>query len=213
MKKLVIFDWDGTLFDSISIIQRSLQRSFDDLRLTVPSDEEAKHVIGLGVEDALQYLCPGLSDFQATRLALRYRHHYLNLEKDASLFAGVFEALEKLMNSNSILAVATGKSRKGLERAFDSTKTRNLFHLSRTADETSSKPDPKMLNEILVESRIEIDDAVMIGDTIFDIEMARAIGMSNIAVTYGAHSTEKLKGQNPDSLVASIDELYARLTS
>ena len=153
--ELLVFDWDGTLMDSAAAIIASIQLSCSDLGLPVPERERAAHVIGLGLKDALSYAVPELPPSDYGKLAERYRHHYLARDPDIELFPGMREMLVALKESGHVLAVATGKSRAGLERVLEATRLKQYFDSSRCADETHSKPHPAMLQELMQELTIE----------------------------------------------------------
>ncbi|MFO1321539.1 MAG: HAD-IA family hydrolase [Burkholderiales bacterium] len=208
---LVIFDWDGTLLDSTSHIAASIQAASRDMGLEEPSDDDARHIIGLGLADAMAYLFPTLAVTQHGRLAERYRHHYLAGETRISLFEGVEDGLKRLHDRGHLLAVATGKSRRGLDRAFDTTGLRPWFHGSRCADEGFAKPHPDMLEHLLDVLGVERQAALMVGDTTHDIEMAHGARMDSMAVTYGAHATAKLTAARPTHQVDSPSALWTWL--
>ena len=163
--ELVVFDWDGTLLDSAGAIVRAIQASCRDLDLPVPDDARARHVIGLGLADALRHAVPDLPPDGTQAMIERYRFHYLSGDQSLTLFDGVPEMLQRLQAAGHILAVATGKSRLGLERAFDHSGLRPLFMASRCADECHSKPHPQMLQELMAEFGVSAESTVMIGDT------------------------------------------------
>src|SRR5574343_680215 len=192
---LVVFDWDGTLLDSAGAIVRAIQASCRDLDLPVPDDARARHVIGLGRADAMVYAVPELAPADYQLMIDRYRHHYLSSDHQLTLFAGVPAMLERLRGAGHMLAIATGKSRIGLERALDHSGLRPLFQCFRCADECQSKPHPQMLEELLVEFGVEAGAAVMIGDTSHDLLMARNAGVDALAVTYGSHPHDHLLEQ------------------
>lgn len=208
---LVVFDWDGTLVDSAAHIVRSIQASSRDLGLPEPSDLDARHIIGLGLRDALTFLFPDMPPSDYPRLAERYRVHYLAGESEVVLFDGVVPGLECLRAGGRMLAVATGKSRAGLERALDSTGLRPHFDASRCADEGFSKPHPGMLEYLLDHLMVPRERALMIGDTTHDLEMAHGAGVDALAVSYGAHHTEKLAGAKPLATMHSPGELWTWL--
>lgn len=208
---LIVFDWDGTLIDSTSHIAASVQAASRDLGLPEPSDEDARHIIGLGLVDAMAYLFPGLATAQIGRLAERYRHHYLAGETRLSLFEGVESGIQRLHGRGHFLAVATGKSRKGLDRAFETTGLGPWFHGSRCADEGFAKPNPDMLEHLLDTLGVERQHALMIGDTTHDVEMAHGARMVSVAVTYGAHEASKLAGARPTHVVHSPAALWSWL--
>jgi len=196
MKKkpeLLIFDWDGTLMDSISVITTSLIDSFHELDFSPLTREKASSIIGLGLIDALEVLTPGKSQKEREMLLQTYKKHFL--EKSASgmsFFPGMEEAVNKIPEKGILMAVATGKSREGLERDFSRTGNKHLFGTSRTVTECKPKPDPEMIIQILEELSVNPEDAVMIGDTTFDLEMASKAGIASVAVSYGAHPVEDL---------------------
>jgi phosphoglycolate phosphatase len=200
--ELLVFDWDGTLMDSAAAIVASIQASCRDLGLPVPGRERAAHVIGLGLKDALSYAVPELAPSEYGRLAERYRHHYLARDPDIELFPGMREMLALLKDRGHVLALATGKSRAGLERVLETTQLKQYFESSRCADETHSKPHPAMLQELMRELQIEPEATLMIGDTVHDLQMAASAGVPALAVSYGAHSRDSLTAFNP---LACID--------
>jgi phosphoglycolate phosphatase len=204
--RLLIFDWDGTIIDSASAIAQCIRQAAADLGLRVPSEEQAKHVIGLGLHDALRGSVPDLRPEHMPEFVERYRQHFRAREDEMGLFAGMRELIERLSNLRT-LGIATGKSRRGLDRALDATGLRPYFRASRCADETHPKPHPAMLHELMAELDVAADNALMIGDTSHDLEMARAAGVDALAVTYGAHSAAGLLHCGPRGCVASVTEL------
>ena len=194
---LIVFDWDGTLMDSTAHIARSIQAACRDLGLPVPADEAARFVIGLGLRDALQIAAPSLDPTEYPRLAERYRYHYLVKDAHTELFAGVRELLGELSSLGYLLAVATGKSRVGLNRALAEAQLTSVFDGTRCADETFSKPHPAMLQELTRELGQDLARTVMIGDTTHDLQMATNAGVAGIAVTYGAHPADALAKLEP----------------
>jgi phosphoglycolate phosphatase len=204
---LVIFDWDGTVVDSTAMIARSIQQAAADLDLRIPSLEQASHVIGLGLHDALAAAVPDLPAHRIDEFSARYRHHYFAVEPEIVLFVGIRELLVALAENGVQLAVATGKSRRGLDRAFAATGLGMFFSASRCADETHPKPHPAMLLELTEELAVPAQRTVMIGDTTHDLEMARSAGTAAIGVTYGAHPRWQLEALGPLALAASIEEL------
>jgi phosphoglycolate phosphatase len=209
--ELLVFDWDGTLIDSAGAIVASIQASCSDLGLPVPARERAAHVIGLGLKDALAYAVPELPPSEYGRLAERYRHHYLARDADIELFPGMREMLALLKVRGHVLAVATGKSRVGLERALEATQLKQYFDSSRCADETYSKPHPAMLQELMQELRIEAETTLMIGDTVHDLQMAASAGVPALAVSYGAHPRDSLTVFNPLACIDTPQELASWL--
>lgn len=208
---LIVFDWDGTLMDSAATIASSVQAAARDLGLEPPSDERARHIIGLGLDDALRYALPNLPHDHYAELAARYRHHYLSQDHELSLFTGVEEMLDALRGEGYWLAVATGKSRIGLNRALEVSGLGSYFHSTRCADECFSKPHPQMLEELLDEFGIASDGALMIGDTSHDLQMAHNARVSAVAVTYGAHPRSGLEALLPLGCVDTVEELTAWL--
>lgn len=190
---LIVFDWDGTILDSAGAIVRSIQAACADLDLPVPDDSRARHVIGLGLADAMRHAVPDLPPERYQAMVDRYRHHYLSGDHNLTLFAGIPELLARLHAAGYMLAVATGKSRIGLERALDHGGLRPYFHASRCADECHSKPHPQMLEELLAEFGMAAEQAVMIGDTSHDLLMAANAGVGGVGVTYGAHPADFLR--------------------
>lgn len=205
--ELVVFDWDGTLLDSAGAIVRAIQAASRDLDLPVPDDARARHVIGLGLSDALRHAVPELKPENYQAMVDRYRHHYLGGDQELKLFDGVPEMLQRLSCAGHILAVATGKSRLGLERALDHSGLRPYFQASRCADECHSKPHPQMLEELLEEFGMVAESTVMIGDTSHDLLMASNAGVDSLAVTYGAHPHDHLLEHKPVACLHSVQEL------
>lgn len=205
--ELIVFDWDGTLLDSAGAIVNAIKASSRDLGLPEPSDERARHVIGLGLADALQYAVPELPPARYQEMVERYRFHYLSGDSRLALFDGVPEMLGRLRAAGHILAVATGKSRLGLERALDHSGLRSLFQASRCADECHSKPHPQMLEELMAEFAVAAEEVVMIGDTSHDLLMASNAGVDSLAVTYGAHPHEHLLEHRPQACLHTVQEL------
>jgi len=205
--QLLVFDWDGTLMDSAGAIVASIQASCRDLGLPVPERERAAHVIGLGLRDALSYAVPELPQSDYGKLAERYRHHYLARDPDLELFPGMREMLDGLKERGYLLAVATGKTRVGLDRVLEATRLKSVFDSSRCADETHSKPHPAMLQELMQELLIEPDATLMIGDTVHDLQMAVSAGVPALAVSYGAHPRDSLAGLNPLACIDTPQDL------
>jgi phosphoglycolate phosphatase len=190
---LIVFDWDGTLMDSTATIVRSIQSAARDLGLPVPRDEQASHVIGLGLQEAMQAVLPDLDAVMYPKMVERYRYHYLAKDPELVLFAGVRAMLEELSQAGYFLAVATGKSRVGLNRALNAAGLLSMFDATRCADETFSKPHPAMLQELTRELGQDIKRTVMVGDTTHDLLMASNAGAAAIAVEYGAHPISQLR--------------------
>ena len=210
--ELLVFDWDGTLMDSAGAIVASIQASCRDLGLPVPDRERASHVIGLGLKDALSYAVPELPPSDYGKLAERYRYHYLARDPDIELFPGMREMLAGLKQQGYLLAVATGKSRVGLDRVLEATQLKQYFDSSRCADETHSKPNPAMLQELMQELLTEPEATLMIGDTAHDLQMALNAGVPALAVSYGAHPRDNLTALNPLDCIDTPQELMQWLT-
>jgi len=213
MKKqyeLLIFDWDGTLIDSEANIVACMKAAMTDMNLPVRQSDDIKNIIGLGLSEALFTLYPDMDDFMANQLTDRYRYHFLSSDPSQA-FVGVNETLAKLGDAQYFMAVATGKGRRGLDKALSTTGYSSLFHVTRCADETRSKPHPQMLLEILDFLGVEADNALMIGDTEYDIHMAKNAGMDSIAVTYGVHDKQRLKDCKPTAMIDSMPELITWL--
>jgi phosphoglycolate phosphatase len=205
--ELLVFDWDGTLMDSAGAIVGALQSACADLDVPVPSDEQARYIIGLGLNDAMGHILPDIDPAQYPRIVERYRFHYLQRDADTALFPGAAELVAALREAGFLLAVATGKGRRGLERVLENTGLKALFHASRCADEGHSKPDPGMLAALFAELGVTSNQALMIGDTTHDMEMARAAGVARIAAAYGAHPRTVLLSYEPVACVDNLTEL------
>lgn len=201
---LIVFDWDGTLMDSTAVIAGSIQAACRDLEIPVPDEQTARHVIGLGLDQALRYAVPSLSEEMRPALVARYRHHFLAQDQQIPLFDQASEIVMELHAGGYQLAVATGKSRAGLERVLASSKLQPYFHATRTADQTFSKPHPAMLLEIMEELGVSAARTLMIGDTSHDILMAQNAGVDVVAVSHGAHPAEALQALNPLVLVEDL---------
>ena len=208
---LLVFDWDGTLFDSTALIVRCMQAACADIGVAVPSAERAAYVIGLGLHDALQHAVPGLPESRYPELGRRYRHHYMASQHDLVLFDGTLAMLQALKARNHWLAVATGKSRQGLDEALHDAQLKGLFDATRTADETAGKPHPLMLQQLMRELGVDAERTLMIGDTSHDLQLAINAGTASVAVSYGAHAPEALAALNPLHVAQSTAGLQAWL--
>lgn len=204
---LIAFDWDGTLFDSTRLITRSIQQAVRDVGGSVPSDAQASYVIGMGLMQALAHAAPDVPPEQHGRLGERYRHHYLARQHDISLFEGVLPLLAELKSRHHWLAVATGKSRRGLDEALRHVELQGVFDGSRTADETAGKPSPQMLLELMREFGVEPERTLMIGDTSHDLQMALNAGCASLGVSYGAHDPAAFAALQPLHVAHSVREL------
>ena len=205
---LIAFDWDGTLFDSTAIIVRCIQEAVRDVGGTVPTDKEAAYVIGMGLMQALAHAAPDVPPERHNDLGNRYRFHYIQHQDDLSLFAGVLPLLSELRERGHLLAVATGKSRRGLDEALHSVDLRGMFDGSRTADQTAGKPHPLMLQELMAEFDVPPDRLLMIGDTTHDLQMAVNAGCASVGVSYGAHEPEVFDALHPLHVAHSVRELH-----
>jgi len=204
---LIAFDWDGTLFDSTQIIVRSIQLAVADVGGTVPSNEAASYVIGLGLMQALAHAAPDVPEARYPELGLRYRHHYALHQNDITLFEGVLQLLLDLKERGHLLAVATGKSRRGLDEALQAVELKGCFDSSRTADETAGKPHPRMLHELMSEFGVKPERTLMIGDTTHDLQMALNAGCASVGVSYGAHEPSAFEPLKPRVVAHSVQEL------
>ncbi len=204
---LIAFDWDGTLYDSTAAIVRSIQAAVADVGGTPPSDEQAAFVIGMSLVPALAHAAPDVPAERHAALANRYRYHFLQHQDDISLFPGVPDLLHALRERGHILAVATGKSRRGLDLALRDPQLRGLFDSSRTADETAGKPDPLMLDELMAEFGVEPDKTLMVGDTTHDLQMAVNARCPGLGVAYGAHAPESFALYAPLFVAQSVAQL------
>lgn len=210
--KVVIFDWDGTLMDSAAHIVDSMQRAADDLRLEVPTDAAVRHIIGLALPEAILQLFPDHDADIREQIRLGYAEHFVaGSEQKSSLFAGAIELLDALQAAGSLVAVATGKSRAGLNRVLAQTGLAERFVITRCADETASKPNPLMLAQILAHTQISAQEAVMVGDTSYDLAMAAQLNMPRIGVSYGVHDVGLLHPHQPLAIVDELPQLQTWL--
>jgi phosphoglycolate phosphatase len=205
---LIAFDWDGTLFDSTKIIVRCIQAAVRDVGGTVPSNQAAGYVIGLGLTQALAYAAPDVPPEKYPELGARYRYHYAASHNELSLFEGVLPLLAGLKARGHLLAVATGKSRRGLDEALQSVELRGVFDGSRTADETADKPDPRMLRELMAEFAIPARRVLMVGDTTHDLQMALNAACPSVGVSYGAHEPDTFSALGPRYVASSVQGLH-----
>jgi phosphoglycolate phosphatase len=200
---LLVFDWDGTLMDSTAVIVASLQAACADLGLPVPPDERAQHIIGLGLHDAMAHVLPGVSPAEYPRVVERYGHHFRLRDPATPLFAGAEEILRELKATGHRLAIATGKSRRGLDRALEKTGLVPLFHATRCGEESATKPQPGMLIDLMEMLATAPERTLMIGDTTHDMQMAINAGVAGVAAAYGAHPRGQLVALQP---LACLDE-------
>ena len=205
--RLVVFDWDGTLADSAAIIVEAIQRACGDLGLAVPDDAAARYVIGLGLHDALRHVAPSLAENDYPQLSARYRVHYLGRDPEIPLFPGVARMLDSLAKRGHMIAVATGKSRRGLDRALEQNGIGHRFIATRCADEGAPKPDPDMLLHLMERLGVLPSETLMIGDTTHDLMLAWNARVDAVAVAYGAHPRSALAEETSLAIVDSVDEL------
>ncbi|OXL24051.1 HAD family hydrolase [Psychrobacter sp. DAB_AL32B] len=195
-KTLIIFDWDGTLMDSIGLIVESMHVAGEAHGFTT-TDQAVKDIIGLSLMKGIEILYPQATDVQKQAIQQSYADYYIPNSHRTPFFAPIENMLQTLQQKNRKLAVATGKKRKGLDRVLDASNSHHYFVMTRCADESGSKPDPQMLTDILQYTEQQISNAVFIGDSIYDIQMANSLGMTSIAVNYGTASSSDLAAQQP----------------
>ena len=205
-KQLVIFDWDGTLFNSVGQIVASLQFAAQQHQQPL-SDDAAKSIIGLGLPEVMQTLFPDVPELHSAILD-SYAEHYVAHSQDDQWFDGVGDMLNDLKQRGFKLAVATGKSRRGLDRVLAKTQSQDLFDITRAASETQSKPHPQMLQEILSYTGVAPEQAIMVGDSSYDLQMAQNIEMPRVGVSYGVHSVDVLQQYKPLMIADDVTALH-----
>jgi phosphoglycolate phosphatase len=211
--KLLIFDWDGTLCNSIGRIVESMHAASTRAGYALCDDLAVKGIIGLGLPEAIRTLYPEIGDDELIAFRQHYADHYMALDAQPSpLFEGVAQAMEAFRADGYHLAVATGKARRGLDRVLKAHGWENYFDATRAADETASKPHPLMLEQILAQCGVSPRQALMVGDASFDLMMARNAGMDSVAVSYGAQSAEALQAYEPRLTIDRFSELQAWLS-
>jgi len=211
--KLLIFDWDGTLANSIGRIVESMHAASDRTGFARRDDFAVKGIIGLGLPEAIRSLYPEIDDEGLMAFRQHYADHYIALEAEPSpLFDGVVDTLEAFRAQGYHLAVATGKARRGLDRVLRAHGWEDYFDATRAADETASKPHPLMLEQILAHCEVRPEQALMVGDSSFDLQMARNAGMGSVAVSYGAQTIEALRAFEPRLTIDRFPELHAWLS-
>jgi phosphoglycolate phosphatase len=201
---VLVFDWDGTLFDSTAAIAESIRLAARDLGLADPGAERAAHVIGLGLHDAMSRAVPDLRAEDTGEFVARYRVHFLSREDRLGLFESARELIQGARQQGGRLAIATGKSRAGLQRSLRSLDLESHFEATRCADESEPKPSPKMLFELAQVMKVAPARMLMIGDTTHDLLMARAAGVAALAISHGAHSEEQLRALAPLAVLDSL---------
>ncbi len=210
---LVIFDWDGTLMDSVAKIVRCFMAAMADANIRPPEESDIRNIIGLGLAEAMAVLLPNSSDQEKSKVIDLYREHFLiHDETEMPFFEGVETGLSQLQDSGYQLAVATGKNRVGLDRLLNLHDFEKYFTATRCSDETSSKPNPQMLNEILASTNVRPDRAIMVGDTTYDMEMAQNADVARIAVSYGVHECPRLLAYQPRDCLKTFPDVLKWLT-
>ena len=209
--ELYVFDWDGTVMDTTALIARGIQEAARALALPVPDLEVARCTIGLGVEETMAIVAPSLPRERWEEFQKAYRDWYIVREAEVFLFPHLRELLDGMRRHGIRMAIATGKSRRGLNRVFEKTGIGSYFEVTKTADECFSKPHPQMLEEIFLETGVAPEDAVMIGDTGHDLQLAVNGRCHSVGVTYGAAHREELEALPHDALADNVDELAVAL--
>lgn len=208
--KVIIFDWDGTLMDSIDKIVSCVKAAFVDCQLAPPSTDAIRNIVGLSLDVAMAKLCPGALPQKQTEMVDAYRHQYLTSDQyETPFYPGIKLWLADLNAQGYVLAVATGKGRNGLKRLLDKFAMHDLFAVTYCADQTASKPDPLMLNRILQDLNIDASQALMVGDSSYDLEMANNANMDCLGVSYGVHSKDILNKFNPIAIVDDLPKEFA----
>lgn len=212
MLELIIFDWDGTLVDSAARIVRCFERAALDLDLPPPEAERVRDAIGLSLPIAFEQVMPGVDESTRDALVARYREHFIHRDDTAMpFFPGVSSGVQALYEAGYLLAIATGKARRGLDRGLTGSAIERCFAATRCADEAPSKPHPQMVFDVLAQTRVGQRNAVMVGDTVYDLEMASNAGIRSLAVSYGAHARERLDAWQPEGVADSFEEVVAWL--
>lgn len=205
--QLIVFDWDGTLMDSTGHIVNCMQKAIVELELPSLPDSAISHIIGLGLNEAVMSLYPHADNNLISSLADKYREIWLNHPYDTPLFDNAVELIQGLIEQDYLLAVATGKSRRGLDKVLTATGLEKYFHATRCADECHSKPHPQMLEELMEHLGVEKQHTLMIGDTEFDLKMAHNAGAHSLAISHGAHKLETLQACQPKAIVDDLHQV------
>ena len=207
-RPLIIFDWDGTIIDSAEKIIRCMQIASNDVGLIEPTDDSIRNIIGLGLPEAIYILHKGINESTMCQLRDQYSKRFIEADlTPCPFFPDVEKTLDILKRKGWYLAVATGKSRRGMKRVLDNLDWHDKFDGVRCADETASKPNPLMLNELLALFDVTANSAIMVGDTSYDLEMAQKAGVQSIGVSYGAHSVASLNRYNPIGIIDNFLDL------
>ena len=207
MTRLIICDWDGTLHDTAQRIITSMQKAAADMHVPQPQDEPVRQAIGLELAEAIRRIFPGLPPEQVSQMQKLYSQCYTASQVPMPLFPGVEATLQQLKKRGYLLAVATGKTRPGLNRHIRELGWEALFDYTRCADEAPSKPNPQMIEDVCKALNVATHEAIMVGDTTYDVEMAYKIGMPSVGVLYGAHSRQQLEKFKPIALIQNFPEL------
>ena len=205
--ELIVFDWDGTLMDSTGHIINCMQQAISQLDLAPLNDSAISHIIGLGLNEAAYVLYPDASPKTIVQLADTYRDIWLNHPLETPLFANAYNLIRSLNEQNYFLGVATGKSRRGLDKVLASSKLGPLFHATRCAGECHSKPHPQMLEELIAYFGVTANKTLMIGDTAYDLQMAHNAGADSLGISHGAHSVETLQACSPKEIVTDLHQV------
>lgn len=205
--QLIVFDWDGTLMDSTGHIVNCMKKAIIELELPTLTDDAINHIIGLGLNEAVMSLYPNADHTLISNLADKYREVWLANPHETPLFDNARELIKQLTEQEYLLAVATGKSRRGLDRVLDATGLGDYFHATRCADECHSKPHPQMLEELMDHLGVEKHQTLMIGDTEFDLQMAHNAGAHSLAISHGAHKVDTLKACQPKAIVDNLHQV------
>jgi phosphoglycolate phosphatase len=211
--RLIVFDWDGTLVDSTAIIAEAIQSACRDVGYAAPGDHDARYVIGLGLADAIRHVAPGIAGTRMRELSERYRHHFLLRASEIALFEGAPGLLRDLRVAGYRLAVATGKTRRGLDRALATTGLGSSFDATRCADEGRPKPHPDMLLHLMELLEVTPGETLMVGDTTHDVQMARSAGAESAAVSHGAHEAHALRAAGAGFVGTSLRAVSAWIGS
>ncbi len=211
-KRVIIFDFDGTLMDSLDYIADCVQKAFDAHQVPRPAKEAIKRLAGYSSAKVVQTLCPELDESHTQAVLATYREIYLTWQGDSStLYEGIRELLQALHGKGKVLAIATGRGRVSLETYLEQFELAHLFSMTITPGEAASKPSPEMLEKLQAALEFTTEEAVVVGDSTYDIEMAHAAGMESIALDYGAHSKQALAAAAPSLLLSSVKELKEAL--